>query len=164
MSREQLASRIDQHEAMLQKAFLHIDKLKEEVDSIKKERDFYKNTLIRLLSGKSVNDDSPAERECQQICLPEQLNTEEAHVLWRKLQAAGLIDDHYQPLVSAAKAAMIANAMGKRLHINVRHRWKDFQLLWHRQFMSSDMVRAQKSEFYDSFYKDIEKILGSEIF
>lgn len=163
LSREQLASRLDQHEAMLQKAFLHIDILKKEVDSIKKERDFYKNTLIRLLSGKSVNDDSPAERECQQICLPEQLNTEEAHVLWRKLQAAGLIDDHYQPLVSAAKAAMIANAMGKRLHINVRRRWKDFQLLWHRQFMSSDMVRAQKSEFYDSFYKDIEKILGSEI-
>ena len=55
---------------------------------------------------------------------------------------------------------MIANAMGKRLHINVRRRWKDFQLLWHRRYMSSDMVRAQKSDFYDSFYKDLEKILG----
>ena len=41
LSREQLASRIDQHEAMLQKAFLHISKLEKEVDSIKKERDFY---------------------------------------------------------------------------------------------------------------------------
>ena len=76
LSREQLASRIDQHEAMLQKAFLHIDILKKEVDSIKNERDFFKNTLIRLLSGKSVKDYYSAERERQQICLPEQLDTE----------------------------------------------------------------------------------------
>ena len=163
LSRKQLASRIDQHEAMLQKAFLHISKLEKEVDSIKKERDFFKDTFIRLLSVKSLNNDTLAEEEHQQICLPEQLDTGKAHILWEKLKAANLIDDHYQPLVSAAKAAMIANAMGIRLQINVRHRWKDFQLLWHRRYMSSDMVRAQKSDFYDSFYKDIEKILGSEI-
>ena len=162
LSRKQLASRIDQHEAMLQKAFLHISKLEKEVDSIKKERDFYKDTVIRMLSVKPDNNGTPAEEEHQQIRLPEQLDTEKAHVLWEKLKAANLIDDHYQPLVSAAKAAMIANAMGIRLHINVRYRWKDFQLLWHRRYMSCDLVRAQKSDFYDSFFKVIESILGSE--
>ena len=162
LRREQLASRIDQHEAMHQKAFLHISRLEKEVDSIKKERDFYKDTCIRMLSVKPDNNDTPAEEGHQQICLPEQLDTEKAHVLWEKLKAANLIDDYYQPLVSAAKAAMIANAMGIRLHINVRRRWKDFQLLWHRRYMSCDYVRAQKSDFYDSFFKVIESILGSE--
>lgn len=162
LSREQLASRLDLHEAMLHKAFLHIHQLEKVVDSIKKKRDFFKDTVIRMLSVKSVNNDTLAEEECQQICLPELLDTEKAHVLWEKLKAANLIDDYYQPLVSAAKAAMIATAMGRRLNINIRYRWKYFQLLWHRRYMSSDMVRAQKSDFYDSFFKFIERILDSE--
>lgn len=162
LSYDQLASCLKQHEVMIQKAFLHIDKLQKEVDAIKRERDYFKNVAIRLLSGKPVNNNSPTEVEWQQNCLPKQLNTEKAHFLWRKLKAANLIDDHFQPLVSTAKAAMIADAMGRYLHINTRCRWKAFQLLWQHQYMSNDLIRAQRSDFYYTFYKEIESILGTE--
>ena len=161
LSNEQLASRITLLEAVVQKVFLHIDKLRKEVDAIKRERDFYKDTFVRLFSGSPIKNDSPTEENLQQISLPEKLNTKEAHILWGKLKAAKLIDDHYQPLVSNARAAMIANAMGRRMNIKVRNRWKDFKLIWGRQYMSSDFIRAQKTDFFESFSKDIEKVLDS---
>ena len=161
LSNEQLASRITLLETVAQKVLLHIDKLRKEVDAIKRERDFYKDTFVRIFSGLPIKNDSPTEEDLQEISLPETLNTKEAHILWGKLKAAKLIDDHYQPLVSTAKAAMIANAMGIRLYINVRNRWKDFQLIWGRLYMSSDFIRAQKSDFFESFSKDIEKVLDS---
>ena len=161
LSNEQLASRMTLLETVVQKAVVHIDELRKEVDSIKRERDLFKDAFIRLLSGSPTKNDSEAEEACQEICLPEKLNTEEAHILWGKLKAAKLIDGHYQPLVSNARAAMIANAMGRRLNINVRNRWKDFKLIWGRQYMSSDFIRAQKTDFFESFSKDIEKILDS---
>ena len=162
LSNEQLASRITSLETVVQKALLHIDKLRKDIDSIQKERDFYKDTFVRLFSGSPIKNDSPTEENLLLISLPEKLNTKEAHILWGKLKAAKLIDDHYQPLVSNARAAMIANAMGRRLNINVRNRWKDFKLIWGGQYMSSDFIRAQKSEFFDSFSKDIETLLDSE--
>ena len=161
LSNKQLASRITLLETVVQKALHHIDKLRKEVDSIKRERELYKNTIVHLLSGKPNKNNYPTVKKRQQNCLPEKLNTKEAHVLWGKLQAANLIDDHYQPLVSTARAAMIANAMGRRLNINVRNRWKDFKLIWGYRYMSNDMLRAQKSDFYDSFFKEIERVLDS---
>ena len=158
LSREQLASRLDQHEAMLQKAFLHIDILKKEVDSIKNERDFFKNTLIRLLSGKSVNDDSPAERECQQICLPEQLNTEKAMLLWNKLITAGLIDKNYQPQISNTQAAIVAHIMARDL--GIRNKWKLFGELWNLKHLSGYLYRALNQQQSGEFMNEIEKLLA----
>ncbi len=43
--------------------------------------------------------------------LPASLCTEQAMVLWRKAQAAGWIDDNYQPLLSRTQAALLANYM-----------------------------------------------------
>ena len=125
----QLTSRMDSFESMLQKAFHHIKRLDNEVKSLRQERDFFKEAAIRLLSGGMAKDDSPNAGRLQTV-LPENLNTEKAHILWKRLKTEKLIDDQYQPLVSAAKAAVIADVMGKILDIDIRCRWKDFQLLW----------------------------------
>ena len=75
------------------------------------------------------------------VALPDELATDEAMRLWKKLQEAGYVDANYQPLVSRTMAAMIADAMATHLGIQER-RWKVFEDLWKRRGMSSDYARA----------------------
>ena len=62
--------------------------------------------------------------------LPASLCTEQAMALWRKAQAAGWIDDNYQPLLSRTQAALLADAMAERL--GIKEKWKVFEGLWNR--------------------------------
>ena len=75
------------------------------------------------------------------VILPDELATDEAMRLWKKLQDAGYVDANYQPLVSRTMAAMIADAIATHLGIQER-RWKVFEDLWHRRGICSDYARA----------------------
>ena len=83
--------------------------------------------------------------------LPASLCTEQAMVLWRKAQAAGWIDDNYQPLLSRTQAALLADAMAERL--GIKEKWKVFEGLWHRKYMRSDynlaLTQQETYEFQD---------------
>ena len=68
--------------------------------------------------------------------LPRELATDEAMALWRKVQAAGYVDEHYQPTVSRTQAALLADAMAERL--GIKEKWKVFEGLWNRKYMRSD--------------------------
>ena len=89
------------------------------------------------------NEDTPT--------LPAALCTEQAMVLWRKAQAAGWIDDNYQPLLSRTQAALLADAMAERL--DIKEKWKVFETFWHRKYMRSDynlaLTQQQTYEFQD---------------
>ena len=83
--------------------------------------------------------------------LPEALSTEEARALWEKVQEAGYVDEHYQPKISRTQAALLANAMAKRL--GIKEKWKVFEALWNRRNMYRDYQDAldqrQSSDFLD---------------
>ena len=83
--------------------------------------------------------------------LPPSLCTEQAMMLWRKAQAAGWIDDNYQPLLSRTQAALLADAMAERL--GIKEKWKVFEGLWNRKYMRSDynlaLTQQQTYEFQD---------------
>ena len=89
------------------------------------------------------NEDTPT--------LPAALCTEQAMVLWHKAQAAGWIDDNYQPLLSRTQAALLADAMAVRL--GIKEKWKVFEGLWNRKYMRSDynlaLTQQQTYEFQD---------------
>ncbi|MCR5817914.1 MAG: hypothetical protein K6F89_02285 [Prevotella sp.] len=89
----------------------------------------------------------------------DELTTDKAMRLWKKLQAAGLIDDHYQPLVSRSKAAMMADAMATHLGIRER-RWKVFEDLWKRRGMCSDYVRAFNQHQAYQFQDTLKKLIN----
>ena len=78
------------------------------------------------------NEDTPT--------LPAALCTEQAMVLWHKAQAAGWIDDNYQPLLSRTQAALLADAMAERL--GIKEKWKVFESFWHRKNMYKDYYNA----------------------
>ena len=98
--------------------------------------------------------------------LPEVLGTVEAMALWKKMQAAGYVDEHYQPLLSRTQAALLADAMAERL--GIKEKWKVFEGLWGRKNMRGDYTRAmnqrQSLGFQDKlkrlFFADIEENTG----
>ena len=83
--------------------------------------------------------------------LVEEMRTEKAMALWRKVQAAGYVDANYQPTISRTQAALLADAMAERL--GIKEKWKVFGDLWKRKNMYKDYYNAlnqqQSLEFQD---------------
>ena len=92
------------------------------------------------------------------VILPPSLSTDEAMVLWKKAQEAGIVDEHYQPLLSRTLSAVFANEMARRLEI--KNKWSIFEKLWHRKNMRSDYNTAQTQRQSLEFRDKLKKILG----
>ena len=70
-----------------------------------------------------------------------------------KSLAAGWIDANYQPLLSRTQAALLADAMAKKLEI--KDKWKTFELLWNRRNMYRDYYDAMNQ---DQTYLFLDKL------
>jgi len=90
--------------------------------------------------------------------LPAALCTEQAMVLWHKAQAAGWIDDNYQPLLSRTQAALLADAMAVRL--GIKEKWKVFEGLWNRKYMRSDYNLALTRKGSLDFQDELKRLFG----
>ena len=88
--------------------------------------------------------------------LPEALSTEAAMTLWKKAQAAGWVDDNFQPLLSRTQAALLADAMAERL--GIKEKWKVFEALWLRTKMYKDYYQALDQKQYLSFLDKLKQI------
>ena len=87
-----------------------------------------------LPEGRGV-DSSEASKSLLEV-----LATDEAMALWEKVQRAGCVDEHYQPLLSRTQAAILADEMARRL--GIKEKWKVFETLWQRKNMYKDYYRA----------------------
>ena len=103
--------------------------------------------------GKTLPSPPCVGREKDPNNLPEVLTTDKAMALWRKAQAAGWIDDNYQPLLSRTQAALLAHYMAKKLEI--KDKWKTFEVLWDRRNMYRDYYDAMNQ---DQTYLFLDKL------
>lgn len=90
--------------------------------------------------------------------LPEVLATPEAMLLWKKVQQAGYVDEHYQPLISRTQAALLADAMAEKL--GIREKWKVFEQLWNRKNIRSDYNDALSQRKALDFQDELKKIFA----
>ena len=90
--------------------------------------------------------------------LPEVLATEEAMKIWQKVQDAGYIDTHYQPLLSRTQSAPLADAIAVKL--GIRQKWKTFETLWNRKNMYRDYYQALDQRKTLFFRDEIKKVLA----
>ena len=90
--------------------------------------------------------------------LPDELASEKAMALWRKVQLAGYVDEHYQPLLSRTQAALLADAMAERL--GIREKWKVFEVLWQRKNMYRDYYDALNQRKSLAFQDELEKLFS----
>lgn len=78
--------------------------------------------------------------------------------MWQRLQQAGMIDDHYQPVgLSRTESAWLADYMATQLKI--RNKWKTFEELWHKKSMRSDYNDALELKKIPAFDKKVKKLL-----
>ena len=88
--------------------------------------------------------------------LPPQLSTDQAMVLWKKAQDADYVDANYQPLISRTQAALLADAMAKRL--GIKEKWKVFETLWNRKNMYRDYYKALNLQQSLAFQDEIKRV------
>ena len=104
-----------------------------------------------LVEERCVN--SPVEERC---VIPAELATPETMRLWKKAQKAGYVDEHFQPLISKPLSAVLAAEMARRL--NIRDRWKPFELLWNRKNMFKDFYDVQHQKRFSEFQKKLKDL------
>lgn len=77
--------------------------------------------------------------------------------LWGRLQEAGLVNGENQPVCSRTEAALIASELAERL--NIAHKWKMFEALWHRKNMRGDYNAALEQKKSLKFQDRLKEIL-----
>jgi hypothetical protein len=115
---------------------------------------FYLDKMLELIHGEI--QDLP-EAVSPLVSLPDVLATPEAMRLWRKAQKAGYVDEQFQPLISKPLSAVLAAEMARRL--DIRDRWKPFELLWNRKNMFKDYYEAQQQKQYSESAKMMKELL-----
>lgn len=91
--------------------------------------------------------------------LPQELSTDKAMRIWRKLQQAGYIDDHYQPVnLSRTMSAVVAEKMAALLDIS--DLWKPFEQLWDRNNMKADYNHAMNLMKTRGFLDELNSLLA----
>ena len=125
------------------------------------ERQYIKTYPRPLPIWRGVDSSAAAShlvREKGGEVLPEVLRSDKAMVLWRKAQAAGWVDDNYQPLLSRTQAALLADAMAERL--DIKEKWKVFETLWNRKYMRSDYNLALTRKGSLDFQDELKQLFG----
>lgn len=109
------------------------------------------------MPGSTVTQQAAAVPEpCDDVKtdIPEALVESE---LWQRLIDAGLVDEDGQPTVSRPEAALIADMLSTRLDIT--HKWKLFEGLWHRNNMRGDFNTALEQRKSLRFQERLKNIL-----
>ena len=98
--------------------------------------------------------------------LPAKLSTDKAMLMWQRLQQAGLVDDHYQPVnLSRTLSAVLADEMLMQLAdeneklLGIDDKWRPYEILWGRKNMKADHYRSLNQNKACKFRDKIHKLL-----
>ena len=100
----------------------------------------------------SLDDEQPPEPQPSEV--PEVLARSK---YWQRVKAAGLVDENNQPTVSRPEAALMAEALAKRIGID--NKWKVFELLWQRNNMRNDYNTALEQKKSLEFQERLKVVL-----
>ena len=81
-----------------------------------------------------------AKKASQTSTIPSELDNDRARNILQRFVDAGMLDGQFQPLVSRAQAALIADAVSMQL--NIVKKWKVFESLWKRKNIRNDYNKA----------------------
>ena len=101
----------------------------------------------------SLDDEQPVVEPLPSV-VPEVLAKSKE---WQKVKAAGLVDENNQPTVSRPEAALMAEALSRR--IGIENKWKMFELMWQRNNMRNDYNTALEQKKSLEFQERLKIIL-----
>ena len=120
--------------------------------------DIHDNEHVTIVNDRQRKENKVEEEEENAGApMPDVLASEEAMRLWDAAREAGWVDEHYQPLVSRTKAAVLADHMAGLLGIG--NKWKVFEKIWKRNNMRGDYNDALDQKQYGKFLDKMKKII-----
>lgn len=120
--------------------------------------------IIQLMAA--IKPHKGADPSCEFGVLPAKLSTDKAMLMWQRLQQAGLVDDHYQPVnLSRTLSAVLADEMLMQLAdeneklLGIDDKWRPYEILWGRKNMKADHYRSLNQNKACKFRDKIHKLL-----
>ena len=165
----------DCHEAYLDTMAMiadaeHTERLKAEELLQQQQQNLIRSMMSVIKSDKTAKQ-SPVSKHPQQdphdVVLPLKLSSEKAMRIWKVLQQAGIVDEHYQPIrLSRTMKACLANEIMMRLSseteilLGLTEKWKPFEILWQTKDMKSDYYKATIQKNTAAFKKKLEQLFA----
>ena len=106
---------------------IHHDHHKEMTINVSDKADIA--ALVKAFMADDAEEVEEVQDTAQPICLSEELQTEQAEVLFGKLREAGMVDARMQPIgLSNAEKGILAFELARRL--DIQNQWQVFATLW----------------------------------
>lgn len=119
--------------------------------------DIHDNQHVHIGVQMPEADQQPQQQEAPPE-VPPLLDTPRARELWQKAIAEGWVNEQLRPLLSRPMAALMADRMAEVL--DIAHKWKLFEQLWHRNNMRSDYNTALEQKKSLLFQEKLKNILS----
>ena len=117
--------------------------------------DIHDNEVVNLSIDKAGTVQVQQQVSPEECAIPDVLASS---VWWAKLTEAGLLTENGLPTVSRPEAALMADMLASKL--DIAHKWKLFEQLWHRNNMRADYNTALEQKKSLLFQEKLKKILS----
>ena len=118
--------------------------------------DIHDNEQVTVVSELPKGEE--AKKASQTSTIPSELDNDRARNIVQRFVDAGMLDGQFQPLVSRAQAALIADAVSMQL--NIVKKWKVFESLWKRKNIRNDYNKAFSQTTVHKYLTKINSIIN----
>ena len=118
--------------------------------------DIHDNQQVTVVSELPKGEE--AKKASQTSTIPSELDNDRARNILQRFVDAGMLDGQFQPLVSRAQAALIADAVSMQL--NIVKKWKVFESLWKRKNIRNDYNKAFSQATVHKYLIKINSIIN----
>ena len=118
--------------------------------------DIHDNQQVTVVSELPKGEE--AKKASQTSTIPSELDNDRARNILQRFVDAGMLDGQFQPLVSRAQAALIADAVSMQL--NIVKKWKVFESLWNRKNIRNDYNKAFSQTTVHKYLTKINSIIN----
>lgn len=110
--------------------------------------------------GNSDMEDQSKEEVAKVTAIPQELSTPQGIGWLHKMQAAGVLDENYQPASQLTVAQMGCLVLKAQYELKLSSCWKDFSLLWNinKEKLRMGFVNGQNTKQTIEYNKKINKL------
>lgn len=143
----------------------HVDNFNEFIDFTRNQAsqdDVCEADFEEVDEGNSDMEDQSKEEVAKVTAIPQELSTPQG-IGWlhnHKMQAAGVLDENYQPASQLTVAQMGCLVLKAQYELKLSSCWKDFSLLWNinKEKLRMGFVNGQNTKQTIEYNKKINKL------
>lgn len=142
----------------------HVDNFNEFIDFTRNQAsqdDVCEADFEEVDEGNSdMEDQSKKEEVAKVTAIPQELSTPQGIGWLHKMQAAGVLDENYQPASQLTVAQMGCLVLKAQYELKLSSCWKDFSLLWNinKEKLRMGFVNGQNTKQTIEYNKKINKL------